>query len=146
MPPADDLALPERLHPDLVRQLSLIGEFIEHMDRSLRDILGPAALRSRLPDELSRLVLVQYGQGITQRMSFYQRKLAHIAGPSAVRDEIRRLAEGGILLLVDDPGDRRATLVKATAFLVNQYTEHARRLITLAESIFVSGTSRRGNG
>src|SRR5438067_239636 len=105
------------LDPETLRDLMCFDEFFAIRDKAVRALLRnmtPTKLRT----ELIRLVLIEFGLGRCNRLSFYQRKLAPLAGRFAIRDEVHRLSNIGALVLENDPTDRRALIVRPSRTLV----------------------------
>lgn len=121
-------ARPGSLHPEALQDLILLRQFFHARDQALTVLLDASAHRSPLRDELLRRVMIEFGEGRSRRMSFYQDECVFIAGRFATRDEILRLNEFGVLCLINDATHKRAVLVEPSQSLVDWYSNQMPRL------------------
>ena len=130
MPKRDgsERALPGSLHHEAFADLRVYREFLDNRDRAMLGLYGKRLPRSQLRDHLVRAVLIEFGGGHVRNMSFYQKGLAHAGSQSAVRNEIARLVEVGLLVLDQAGDDRRAAEVVPTQKLVDWYSMQLPRL------------------
>lgn len=105
------------LDPETLRDLMRFDEFFAIRDKAVR-ALGPNMTPTKLRTEMIRLVLIEFGHGRANGLSFYQRKLESLAGRFAIRDEVHRLADFGLLVLENHPKDRRLLIVRPSHTLV----------------------------
>lgn len=106
------------LDPETVRDILAFEEFYQLRDKAVRALLGRGLSPTRLRYDLMRLAIVEFGQGRIHGLSFYQRELAVFAGRFAIRDEVHRLATAGVLVLENNPTDRRALVIRPSSALV----------------------------
>ena len=72
--------------------------------------------------------MLQFAQGNRMRIAFYVRACSFQATAPSVRSELDLLAHAGLIELLDEPSDRRATFVVPTTKLVSFYNEQMPRL------------------
>ena len=121
-------ASPGSLSGEVLSDLRVYREFLADRERAMLGLYGKRLPRSQVRDDLIRAVLVQFGAGQTHNISFYQRTLAHVGSQTAVRMEMSRLVDLGLLLVEAGDGDRRAALVVPTQRLVDWYCTQMPRL------------------
>lgn len=136
-PPAEEGAL----NSDTLRDLMVFRDFWARRDAAMAALLKRKLPPTRLRDELVRLILIEFGHGRHNRLSFYQRELAAFAGSFAVRDEVHRLAKMGVLVLENDPSDRRALIVRPASSLVHWCENHISVLRNEMRRLFIDGSS-----
>lgn len=116
------------LSADVLRDLVTYREFLVRRDAAMAILLGKRMPPTRLRDELLRSVIVEFGYDRRNRLSFYQRTLEPFAGRFAVRDEVHRLSNIGVLILENDPTDRRSLIVHPTEWLIDWCEDQTRLL------------------
>lgn len=130
--PKKKLALPAKrgtLDPDAHRELIVMQHFLTQRDKAMDELLGMRLRRSRLRDEVIRLVVIEFGHDRAHHLSFYQTACAGLASSFAVRDEIRRLAGLEIVLMMPDPKDHRSVCIEPTQRLIDFYSEEMPRMV-----------------
>ncbi len=116
------------LDAQAAQDIALMQEFLSNRDRVMAGLFGKSLRRNPTRDELLRQIMLQFAQGHRRRIAFYVRACSFQATAPSVRSELDLLVHTDLVELLDEPSDRRATLVAATTKLVSFYNDQMPRL------------------
>ena len=110
--------------------ITILQEFFRNRDRHMAHLFGANVRRNPTRDELLRQIMLQFAEGQQRRMAFYVQACSHLASQPAIRSELELLAHANLVVLLGEPGYRRARLVAPTRRLVNFYNTQMGNLRT----------------
>lgn len=116
------------LNAQAAEDIAVMQEFLSNRDRIMSSLFGRSLRRNPTRDELLRQIMLQFAQGNRRRIAFYVRACSFQATAPSVRSELDLLVHTDLVELMDEPSDRRATLVAPTTKLVSFYNEQMPRL------------------
>lgn len=128
-------AQPDPIDSRIVREIAMLREFSEDRDALLQGLFGGTLKRSPVRDELTREIVVAFGQGRTLSVADYQRLLARYGSPTGIGNAINELAAIGMVIKRPDGGPRRM-LVIPTEPLLAFYRDVMPRLEDQVKRIF----------
>ncbi len=119
------------------RDLMLVRAWSAERDRRLAVLFGglsPSVARQ----ELIVISLSEFGLGRHHEIKYFQTECHHLAGATAIRDELHNLAGLDLFVLNRSSGDRRRTIVCPTKRLVSWASETVPKLEKWALRFFVA--------
>jgi hypothetical protein len=105
-------------------------------DSFTRELLGHPEQAVNLWSRLCRECVVCLAHGKQHGIAHYQRMFIHLASDSATREEIFRLAEIGVLIILPDETNVRRTIVLPTARLTLWYAKVTLLLVEEGRILF----------
>ena len=116
------------LKPEVASAIATLQVFFMNREKLMSKLFGRALRRSAFRDELLRTIMLEFARDQHRRMAFYIRACSSQATAPSVRSELDLLAAAGLIELVREPFDMRATLVMPTTKLVDFYNNQMPRL------------------
>jgi hypothetical protein len=110
------------------QDLMLYEGYLRRLVASLMNLRGNQYLPSYLRGAVARLILIEFGEGRVNQIGFYQTAASEFGTGFAVRQEIRKLERLELVILSDDPADKRGALVWPTRRLVSWASDDMPRM------------------
>jgi hypothetical protein len=131
-------APPGSLEAGPLNDLIVLRQFELNRDKVLARLFGVKLRRSRLREEMLRILVIEFGLGHTRQVSFFIKECKALGSASAVRLEISRLCSLGLTILRDDPEDARSARVVPTQKIISFYNTQMPRISPELEDFLVN--------
>jgi len=122
--------------PKILAGILTIEAWEDARDSFTRELLGHPEPAVNLWSRLCRESVVCLARGEQHGIAYYQKLFIHLSSDSATREEIFRLAEIGVLIILPDETNIRRTTVSPTARLTLWYTKVTPLLIAEGRILF----------
>lgn len=117
------------LSPLAAYEVRLLIEYAEGRAQALRGLFGRSVKANPIRDDLIRSIVWCFANDRIEPTAFYVRKLQNTAAASTIRLQLVSLQQFGLVVLDQNPADRRVYFVRPTNKLIMWYNRTMPQLL-----------------